>query len=93
LSAEKFPVGRARFEFFDWFDGIVVSGEERLKKPDPRIFELAARRFGLAPAATLFVDDRASNCAAASALGFRTHHFTGGAGLREALVAHRLLPA
>jgi 2-haloacid dehalogenase len=92
-SAEKFPVGRARFEFFDWFDGIVVSGEEKLKKPDRRIFERAIGRFGLDPAATLFIDDKAANCAAAAAVGFRTYHFMGAAGLRAALVANGLLAA
>lgn len=91
-SAEKFPIARARFAFLEWFNGIVVSGEERLKKPDPRIFDLAIRRFRLDPAATLFVDDGAHNVAAAARLGFRAHHFTGAAELRRALVAHRLLP-
>jgi 2-haloacid dehalogenase len=92
-SAERFSVGRARFAFFDWFEGIVVSGEERVKKPDPRIFELAIRRFGLDPGATVFVDDSALNAAAAARLGFRAHHFVGAAGLRRALVEHGLLPA
>jgi 2-haloacid dehalogenase len=92
-SAEKFSVGRARFPFFEWFAGIVVSGEERVKKPDPRIFKLAIGRFGLDPAATLFVDDTAPNVAAAAGLGFRTHHFTGASGLRAALVENGLLPA
>lgn len=91
-SAEKFPIARARFAFLEWFSGIVVSGEVRLKKPDPRIFDLAIRRFRLDPAATLFVDDGAHNVAAAARLGFRAHHFTGAAELRRALVAHRLLP-
>lgn len=90
-SAEKFPIARARFPFLEWFAGIVVSGEERLKKPDPRIFDLAIRRFRLDPAATLFVDDAAHNVAAARRLGFRVHHFTGAAELRRALVGHRLL--
>ena len=66
-SAEKFPVSRSRFAFFDWFEGIIVSGEELLKKPDPQIFRLAARRFGLDPAVTLLVDDSAPNIAAADA--------------------------
>ncbi len=92
-SAEKFPVGRARFDFFDWFAGIVVSGEERLKKPDRRIFDLAAQRFGLDPATTLFVDDAARNVAAAAQLGFRAHHFVGIEELRRALVENRLLQA
>ncbi|HEY1299084.1 MAG TPA: HAD family phosphatase [Stellaceae bacterium] len=92
-SAEKFPVGRARFDFFEWFGGIVVSGEEQVKKPDPRIFDLAVRRFGLEPAQTLFVDDSPVNTAAAARLGFRTHHFVDPAGLRRELAAHGLLPA
>jgi 2-haloacid dehalogenase len=92
-SAEKFSVGRARFAFFEWFAGIVVSGEERVKKPDRRIFELAIRRFGLDPGATLFVDDSAPNAAAAAGFGFRAHHFTGAPGLRAALIRNGLLPA
>lgn len=92
-SAEKFAVGRARFAFFEWFAGIVVSGEERVKKPDPRIFELAIRRFGLDPAVTLFVDDAPPNIATAARLGFRTHHFTGASRLRTALIENGLLPA
>ncbi len=92
-SAEKFPVGRARFGFFEWFAGIVVSGEEGVKKPDPQIFDRAIHRFGLDPAQTLFVDDSAINAAAAAALGFRAHRFVDAQGLRAALVAHGLLPA
>ncbi len=92
-SAEKFAVSRARFAFFEWFGGIMVSGEERLKKPDPRIFRLAARRFGLDPAATLFVDDSARNVDAAAGLGFRTHRFVDALALNRALVEHGLLPA
>jgi 2-haloacid dehalogenase len=91
-SAEKFPAGRTRFAFLGWFSGIVVSGEEGIKKPDPRIFHIAAARFALNPAATLFVDDSVTNVAAARRLGFQTHHFTGAAALREALVGHGLLP-
>jgi 2-haloacid dehalogenase len=91
-SAEKFPVARERFAFLEWFVGIVVSGEERLKKPDPRIFRLAAERFGLDPPDTLFVDDSPTNVAAAARLGFRTHRYVGAPALRDALVAHGLLP-
>ena len=56
-SAEKFPIARERFEFLGWFEGIVVSGEVGLIKPDRRIFELLVERFALEPAETLFVDD------------------------------------
>jgi len=89
-SAEKFPESHSRFAFFEWFDGIIVSGEERLKKPDPQIFRLAAQRFGLDPAATLFVDDSAANVDAAAGLGFRTHRFVDPPALRRALVEHGL---
>jgi 2-haloacid dehalogenase len=92
-SAEKFPLARARFAFLDWFDGIIVSGEERLKKPDPRIYRLAIERFGLAPVTTLYVDDAERNIAAAALLGFKTHHFAKATGLRAVLVACGLLPA
>lgn len=57
------------------FRDIVVSGTEKLAKPDPAIFELAAERFGFAPEAMLFIDDNAANVAAASELGWHVHHF------------------
>ena len=91
-SIEKFPVALARFPFLGWFEGVLVSGEVGLVKPDPRIFRLAAEQFSLEPAATLFVDDAAANTEAAAALGFRTHRFTDPANLRRALVACGLLP-
>ncbi|HEV2302383.1 MAG TPA: HAD family phosphatase [Stellaceae bacterium] len=91
-SAEKFPLALARFPFLAWFEGVLVSGEAGLKKPDPRIFRLAVDRFSLDPAATLFIDDVAANVEAAAALGFLTHHFTDPAALRRALVGCGLLP-
>ena len=48
-SAETWPVARPLFPFLDWFDGIVVSGQERMAKPDPRIFRLLLERFAVAP--------------------------------------------
>src|SRR5258708_4864478 len=56
-SAETFPVARAKFGFLDWFEDIVVSGEVRLAKPDPRIFALAIKRCRLDPAPTVFIDE------------------------------------
>jgi 2-haloacid dehalogenase len=91
-SAETFPIAAARFAFLEWFSGILVSGAERLKKPDARFFALAVTRFGLEPARTLFIDDSPRNVAAARELGFHTHHFIDAAGLRAALVEHALLP-
>lgn len=62
---------------FDCFRDIVVSGQERIVKPDPAIFELAATRFGIAPAEMLFIDDNPANVSAAYELGWHVHHFTG----------------
>jgi len=92
-SAEKFPLTRERFAFLEWFDGILVSGEERLKKPDPRIYRLAVQRFGLEPTETLYIDDAEANVTAAALLGFKTHRFVEAPALRSLLVACGLLPA
>jgi 2-haloacid dehalogenase len=90
-SAETFTVTRGRFEFLDWFGGVVVSGEERVIKPDQRIFRVLIDRFGLDPETTLFVDDSEANVAAARALGFDAVRFTGPERLRRDLEARRLL--
>jgi len=60
---------------FDRFRDIVVSGVEKLAKPDPAIFDLAAWRFAIDPARALFIDDNAANIAAAQQLGWQVHHF------------------
>ena len=92
FSHEFFPPFRAAHaELFDRFADIVVSGVEKLTKPDPAIYRLALARFGLTPGAGLFVDDRAENATAASANGFVGHHFTDAAKLRAELVAAGLL--
>lgn len=92
FGADAFALFRPTFPVLDHMRDIVVSGEERLVKPDPAIFALAARRFGHEPARMLFVDDNAANIAAARDLGWRVHHFLGDAGALEAdLVALGLL--
>ena len=91
-SAEKFPLAVARFAFLGWFEGVLVSGDAGLKKPDPRFFRLAAERFRLDPAATFFIDDAAANVEAAAAFGFIVHRFTDAAALRRALAGCGLLP-
>ena len=90
-SAETFVVARERFAFLDWFDGLLVSGEERIIKPDPAIFELLLDRFGLDPGSTFYVDDSPANVAAAAALGLDAVRFTGPGRLRRDLAARRLL--
>jgi len=76
FGAEFWDQFRPTAPVFDLFADIVVSGVEKLVKPDPAIFDLAAGRFGHAPAQMLFIDDNAANIAAAHALGWQTHLFT-----------------
>lgn len=86
-SAETFPVALTATRVVARLQGVVVSGEERVAKPDPRVFEVAIDRFGLDPHRTLFVDDGARNVDAAAGLGFLTHLYGGPEGLRARLRA------
>ena len=90
-SAETFGIARRRFGFLDWFDGVLVSGEEKMVKPDPRFFRLLLDRFGLDPEATFFVDDSEANVAAARRLGLDAVRFTSPEHLRRDLDARGLL--
>lgn len=67
-------------------DGCVVSGIERLMKPDPAIYQLLCERYDLDPATCLFVDDNADNCVGARVAGMRALHFTGDVAALEAAV-------
>jgi len=90
-SAEMFPIARQRFDFLAWFEGIVISGDVGVNKPDRRIFELLMDRFGIEPAAALFIDDSSANVDAATALGFHAIQFTDPKALRVELVRLGLL--
>jgi 2-haloacid dehalogenase len=92
FSAETFPLARERFSFFERFTGMVISGAEGMKKPDPRIYDLLIERFGLTPARTLFIDDRHENAQAARDAGWQALRFASAAGLRADLHALGLLP-
>lgn len=91
-SAEMFPFARERFDFLAWFEGIVISGDVGVSKPDRRIFEHLVEQFGIEPAAALFIDDSAANVDAATALGFQAIRFTDATALRLELVRLGLLP-
>ena len=77
--------------FFDLFRGILVSGEEKLLKPDPAIYYRALDRFRLKPAEALFVDDRRINVEGAEAVGMKAHLFVDADDLRARLTAEGLL--
>lgn len=89
FSGEFWPAFRTAAPVFERFRDVVVSGDERLMKPDPAIFALAIERFGIAPAATLFVDDRDENVHAAEQAGMIGHVFTGEPELRARLFGAR----
>lgn len=74
-SAETFPIAQQHFDCLSWFKGVVVSGAEKIAKPDPRIFAILIERFGLEPASTVFIDDQPRNVAAAAKAGLVALHF------------------
>lgn len=75
-SAETFAFLRERYDFWTLLRGIVVSGEVRMVKPEPGIFEHLCRVHGLRPSQTAFIDDHPPNLEAAARLGFRAIRFT-----------------
>jgi len=77
----------------DRFRDIVVSGVEKLAKPDPAIYSLAQHRFGHAGETMLFIDDSLANVESARACGWQAHHFVDSAGLRTELAERGLLAA
>jgi 2-haloacid dehalogenase len=92
-SAETFPIALSRYSFLSWFTGIVISGEVRLAKPDPRVFRHLLDRFGLDAASTVFVDDSRRNVEAAAELGMIAIEFRDASELRVELAALGVPPA
>lgn len=91
FSDEFWAMFRPHAPIFDRFRDVLVSGAEQLFKPEPEIYRLARRRFGLAAGEGLFIDDRLENIRGGEAEGFPGHHFTGAARLRTRLIAEGLL--
>lgn len=86
FSGEFFaPFRQREAALFERFRDIVVSGDEKMVKPDPAIYHLALKRFGVAAASTIFIDDNAANIAGAESVGIRGHHFRDAATLRTEL--------
>jgi 2-haloacid dehalogenase len=69
-------VALEKYDFLHWFDGRVVSGDEKMRKPFPEFYQLIINRFQLQPQTTLFIDDNLRNIKAAEAIGLRTIHYT-----------------
>ncbi|MDB5152783.1 MAG: family phosphatase [Mucilaginibacter sp.] len=75
-SAETFPVAFERFDFLKWFDGIVVSGAEKMRKPTPEFYHILLDRYQVKAEEALFIDDNYRNILAAEKLGIQCIHFT-----------------
>lgn len=84
-SAETYQLIRPRYDFFDWFDCILVSGEARVAKPDPRIYTLFLEKIHRKAEECLFIDDSESNVQAARQLGFQVVRFESPAQLEAEL--------
>jgi len=90
-SAETFGLVLDRFPFFREFDGMVISGDEGVTKPDPRIYEILLTRYGLDAGECLFIDDNRANTDAAARLGFGTLYLAPGVNLQDSLVEQGVL--
>ena len=86
-SEETFPIALQRYDFFKLLDGMIVSGKEKVIKPDPEIYKLLIERFNIVPHESVFIDDNLNNINAAKTLNFRTVHFKNPEQLREELLA------
>ena len=75
-SAETFPVALKRFDFLHWFEGIVVSGTEKTRKPYLEIYQITLDRFNIDPSEALFIDDNLRNIKGAKTLGINGIHFS-----------------
>jgi 2-haloacid dehalogenase len=90
-SAETFPVALKKFDFLQWFEGIVVSGEEMTRKPFPEIYHTTLKRFEIKAEESLFIDDNLRNIEAAAALGIQCIHFISPQQLEKKLKELKLL--
>ena len=91
FGAEFWAGFRPTAPLFDLFADVVVSGQERCVKPDPRIYEIAEARFGHMAGELFFTDDNPANVAAAAERGWQAHLFTDAAALEAQHVAAGLL--
>ncbi len=84
-STETMPIARQRYSFFELFAGIVVSGEEKMVKPDSKIYHLLLERYSLEAKRSLFIDDSIVNVQTALQIGFHALHYHDGMNLENEL--------
>jgi 2-haloacid dehalogenase len=90
-SGELFPIALERYDFLHWFDGRVVSGDEKMRKPFPEFYQLILDRFQLTPHKTLFIDDNLRNVQAAKDIGLKTIAFRSPEQLKDELIQAGIL--
>jgi 2-haloacid dehalogenase len=86
-SAETFPIALERFDFLHWFDGRVVSGEEKMRKPFPEFYRLLLNRYHVKPEEALLIDDNLRNVKAGEELGIMSIHYQSPEKLKKELIA------
>ncbi|VAV88155.1 hypothetical protein MNBD_ALPHA02-1676 [hydrothermal vent metagenome] len=97
FALTNFPAGKyvdfqEKYDFTALFQDAIVSGVEKITKPDPRLYQILLDRTGIPPEHILFIDDRLENLKTAQDLGFQTHHFVGADNLKEFLQTNNILP-
>lgn len=90
-SAETFPWALDNFDFLHWFEGIVVSGIEKTRKPYPEFYQILFDRHKIDPSTALFIDDNHKNIVGAQAVGLNTIHFQSPGQLKSELAALRII--
>jgi 2-haloacid dehalogenase len=91
FSAETYPILIERLPVFNKFDGIVVSGYEKMVKPEKDIYKLLISRYSVEPAQSIFIDDLLENIITARELGFFTIHYNVGINLEDVLARMKLI--
>jgi 2-haloacid dehalogenase len=84
-QADLFNIALVRYNFLHWFDGIVVSGVEKMRKPFPEFYQLLLQRFQIDAATAVFIDDNLRNITGSEAVGIKGIHFQSSAQLADAL--------
>jgi 2-haloacid dehalogenase len=90
-SAETISIAYDRFPFFKEFDGIVVSGHEKMIKPNQEIYHLLLNRYNIKAENTIFIDDNLKNIKAAEEIGLHAIHFESPAQLETRLSSLNVL--
>lgn len=90
-SAQTFPWALDNFHFLHWFEGIVVSGVEKTRKPFPEFYKILFDRYHVTPSEALFIDDNIKNIEGAKVVGLKTVHFKNAALLEEELIRMKVL--